>query len=355
MGSFDDLIEEKPVVEKEDDYEDTSSKVDQVLEENDVEEKVVNFEPIEEPEKKGSYFNKAKQKMAKQKSQIKDKTTKKFEPEVEWTEEEKKTVKDKFIERVKASRKERRRIRKGEHNLVLDSQKIVIGFGFISMIFLFLMWQYNQDSQAITAIVFIIGSFLFMPLGAILGWVFLDPYMRCKIMRKMSKGRKNYGLVNFVGKSNKIVSRIKNFDEDLIWIKNKCWALTRSGIYELDKSGEQATHKQALDPDSFVTVTESVPTMFIDINSMQPLTFEKTGREGIAPEELGSTLKGWVDNQMAKVMFLKKSLDIYFIIVILCSLASAYFGYINNQKIIELEETIKELGRQLQQMIILFP
>jgi len=353
MGSFDDLIEDIKEPE-EDKHETTKSKVDRILEENDVEEKIVDFEPIEEPEKKETYFSKAKEKMAKQKTQIKDKTTKKIEQEVEWTDEEKKVVKNKFIERVKATRKERRRIRKGEHNLVLDSQKIVIGFGFISMMFLFLMWQYNQESQAITAIVFIVGSFLFMPLGAILGWVFLDPYMRCKIMRKMSKGRRNYGLVNFVGKSNKIVSRIKNFDEDLIWIKNKCWALSRSGIYEIDKNGEQATHKQALDPDSFVTVTESVPTMFIDINSMQPLTFEKTGREGIAPEELGSTLKGWVDNQMAKVMFLKKSLDMYFIIVILCSLASAYFGYTNNQQIIELEEKIQELTNRLTTGIIVF-
>lgn len=229
-----------------------------------------------------------------------------------------------------------------------------MGLGFLGIMFLFLMWQYNPSNEGITIIVFLLGGSLFIPLGMILGWVFLDPFMRCKLMRKMTKGRRNFGIVNFVGKGKKIVTRIKNFDEDLVWIKNKCWALTKAGIYELDKNGEQATENRALNPDSFVTVTESVPTMFIDINSMQPLAFEVTGREGIAPEELGSTLKGWIDNQLAKVMFLKKSLDIYFVVVIICSILSAYFGYQNNQTITELETKIEELSRQIQQMTIIF-
>ena len=88
---------------------------------------------------------------------------------------------------------------------------------------------------------------------------------------------------------------------------------------------------------------------------MQPLTFETTGREGISPEELGSVLKGWVDNQMAKVMFLKKTLDMYFLIVILCAVASAFFGYQNNQEIMELKEMVEKLTRQIQQIAVILP
>jgi len=360
MGSFDDFVEEKKPVEKtEDPLRSKIDEIDRVLEKREVQEDIADFEPVEpEPEKK-SYLDKVKQKTGSQKKKIQEKREPKKDEEPEWTFEEKKAVKNKFIakikERKRVSRREKKRILGGEENPVVNSQKMVIGLAFVSMIFLFMFWQYNPANDAITAIVFMIGACLFLPLGAILGWMFMDPFMRCKIMRKMTKGRKNFGIVNFVGKSNKIITRIKNFDEDLIWIKNKCWALTKEGIYEIDKHGEQATDKQALDPDSFVTVTESVPTMFIDINSIQPLTLHESGRERIAPEELGSVLKGWVDNQMAKVMFLKRSLDLYFVIVILCSIASAYFGYANNQKIAELEETIKELGRQLQQMIVLPP
>jgi len=349
MGSFDEFVAEKKIEKAEDA---PHSQIDKVIEENSKketvapDEEIVNLEIVETPKEveKKTYAEKVKEKMQTQKQKFKPEP----EPEPELTTEEKEQIKKRFYKRIHINRREKKRIDAEETNPLLDKQKLVIGFGFIATVFLFLLWQYNPDNMGITTIIFLIGSFLFLPMGMILGWVFLDPFMRCKIMRKMSKGRKNFGIVNFVGKGKKIITRIKNFDEDLIWIKNKCWALTKSGIYELDKNGEQATEKRALNPDSFVTVTESVPTMFIDINSMQPLTFVETGREGIAPEELGSTLKGWVDNQMAKVMFLKRTLDIYFMIVIICAVGAAFFGYQNNQELMELKEAIERLSRQIQ-------
>jgi len=336
MSNFDDLLKPKnKIVDK-------TKEIDKLLEERE-QQKTVEIEPIIEENQikntqKSGYKEKLKDKITTQKQ--------KFKKDEELTKEQRKNIKKKFFADSDISRKEQKRIDAEEHNTILDSQKMIIGLGFISVIFIFMLWQYNPGDSGITTIVILLGCFLFMPLGAVIGWMFLDPFMRCKIMRKMAKGRKNFGIVNFVGKGKKIITRIKNFDDDLIWIKNKCWALTRSGIYELDKNGDQATEKTSLDPDSFVTVTETVPTMFIDINSMQPLTFQETGREGIAPEELGSTLKGWVDNQMAKVMFLKKTLDAYFLIVILSAVASAFFGYLNNQEITELKEMVERLLNQ---------
>jgi len=349
MGSFDDILKEKK------DFEITSKEIDNVINGKETVDVVPIDENVTETKfpvksQSGTYLDRVKNKMDKQKQKMKSEDI-----ETELSEEDKKQIKKSFIKRIHVRRKEKKRILGGENNFLIDSQKLMMAFAFIAVMFIFMMWQYNPGSQAITTIVFIVGGFLFLPMGAIIGWIFLDPYMRCKIMRKMSKGRKNFGIINFVGRGKKIVSRIKNFDDDLIWIKNKCWALTRSGIYEIDKNGEQVTHNRALDPDSFVTLTDSVPTMFIDIDSMQPLTFETTGREGISPEELGSVLKGWVDNQMAKVMFLKKTLDMYFLIVILACVASAFFGYQNNSEIMELKEMVEKLTRQIQQMTILFP
>jgi len=350
MGSFDELLKETKK-----DYAEASKEIDEVINDND--EETVDLVPIEKnitetnfPVKtsSGTYLDKVKKRVKEQKKSIKKKEEP--EPETDLEPEDQQRIKKNFFRRIHVRRREKKRIEGMEHNFMLDSQKMITAFGFMAIVFLFLMWQYNPGNQALTTIIFIVGAFLFIPLGAILGWVFLDPYMRCKIMRKMAKGRKNFGIVNFVGKGKKIISRIKNFDEDLIWIKNKCWALTKSGIYELDKNGEQATEKRALDPDSFVTLTDSVPTMFIDIDSMQPLTFQDTGREGISPEELGSVLKGWVDNQMAKVMFLKKTLDAYFLILILCAIASAFFGYQNNQEIMELKTMIQHLQEQVSML-----
>ncbi len=346
MGSFDDILKEK---QKEvDEYENTSNNTDEIVEVVPITENVTEKKyPVKKTSDK--YLDRVKNKMKNQKKKIKQDYPE--ETEIELDQDDREHIKKNLLKRIHVNRKEKKRITGQEHNQLLDTQKLVMAFAFIGMMFLFMMWQYNPGSQAITTIVFIVGGFLFIPLGAIMGWVFLDPYMRCKIMRKMSKGRKNFGIINFVGKGKKIVSRIKNFDEDLIWIKNKCWALTKSGIYEIDKNGEQVTDNRVLDPDSFVTLTETVPTMFIDIDSMQPLTFETSGREGISPEELGSALKGWVDNQMAKIMFLKKTLDAYFLIVILCSIASAFLAYQNNEKIAELEVMVEKLTRQIQQLI----
>ena len=143
---------------------------------------------------------------------------------------------------------------------------------------------------------------------------------------------------------------MKNFDNDLVWIKNKCWAITKEGIFEIDNTGERINEGYVIEPDGVLTITETVPIMFIDLVSMQPLAFTKTGREGIAPEELGATLKGWVDNQMAKVMFLKKTLDMYFIIVILSCIASAYFGYTNMMQVEKLTAEVEALRNMISNL-----
>ena len=351
MSSFDKYLKKEESFKDSDGLEkilsepNIDSEIDAVIREKDNSKPEIS--KSDEPKK--TYFGKVKQKADTQKEHIKQNYKKPVERETELTPDDRKRIKERFIHKNKLDRKERKRIRLGEHAGFLDTQKIVTGIGFAAVIFIFLLWQFNPGDESIMIIVLMLGVILFLPVGMIMGWMLFDPFMRCKIMRKMSKGR-NYGIVNFVGKGKHIITKIKNFDNDFMWIKNKCWALTREGIYELDKNGEQATHGTTLDPDSFVTVTESVPTMFVDIASMQPLTFEETGREGISPEELGSTLKGWTDNQMAKVMYLKRTVDAYFVIVIISALAAAFIGYQNNQEIMELKIAVNSLMRQVQSL-----
>lgn len=258
-----------------------------------------------------------------------------------FTDTDKEIYRKKFAEGK--PRKERKRILMGEKSGLIDRQKMVIAFFAISVFGIFALYNYFPGNEAILIIIILLGTSLFLPIGMILGWAMLDPFMRCKIMRKISAGRRNYGIVNFVAKGKKIISKIKNFDEDLIWIKNKCWVLSKSGIYQIDKTGERINENIELDPDAVLTVTETVPTIFIDLTSLEPLSFREYGREPIAPEEMGSFLKGWIDNQMAKIMFLKRTIDFYFIIVIISCLAAAYFGYQNSQQIEELSTEFESL------------
>lgn len=261
------------------------------------------------------------------------------------TEEDRKNIRIRFAKGKQ--RKEQKRILGGEKEQIVDKQKMVLGVFAVSIFFLFMLYSYSPGNDALMTIILIIGTTLFIPIGMVIGWMLLDPYNRCKIMRKMTRGRKNYGIVNFVGKANKIVSKIKNFDEDLIWIGNRCWVLAKCKIKEISKNGEELTEGTVIDPTKILAMSETIPILFIDLTSMEPLSFTSEGREKVSPEEIGSFMKGWIDNQMAKIMFLKKTLDIYFIIVIISSLAAAFFGYQNNQAIEELTTEIETLKNMI--------
>jgi len=312
-----------------------------VEEQKEIQDEVRQKKKRDRPPRKRGLFGRYKFKVKKKTDRQKKKISGKPDGEEGFTREEQHKIQSKFAGKHKLDRKDRRRLKYKESQP--DYQKLIITIFTVSIFFIFLLFQYNPGNDALTTIIILIGMTLFLPIGMIIGWMVMDPFMRCKIMRKATK--KNWGVINFVAKGKKIISRIKNLDNDLIWIKNKCWAVTKEGIYELDKAGDRLVNDETkvIDADSVITITETVPVMFVDMNSMQPLTFQYEGREGISPAELGSSLKGWVDNQLAKVMFLKKTMDTYFIIVILCSLVGAYYGYANSG-------TIEELGIEIQSL-----
>jgi hypothetical protein len=220
-------------------------------------------------------------------------------------------------------------------------QQFITLMAAMGVFFILALYAYAPSNDLLFVLVLLMGVLLCIPIGMVIGWVLIDPFMRCKMLRKTTK--RNYGIVNFVGKGRKMVTRIKNFDHDLIWIKNKCWVITRKGVHEYDKYGDSIVEEKQLVPENIVTVTETVPVLFIDLDSMEPLILSKEGREKIQPEELGAALKGWIDNQMAKISFLKKTLDIYFVIVILSALAAAALSFMIYQEVMEMRVTLDSL------------
>lgn len=284
---------------------------------------------------------------------IEEKNKVDVEPERPHTPESRKKLRLKFSAGEK--RKEKKRIMMGEHNQLIDKQKTFL-FLFLGSLFiltmLFTSFPEGQQNEAVRSIILLMGIMLFMPVGIVVGWVILDPVMRCKIARKVT--RKNFGLIYFVAKGKKVFPRMKNFDNDLLFIRNKCWAITSAGIYESDPDGERLEKGTVIDPDGVVTISETVPIMFIDMKSIEPLVFDNSDREKIQPEELGSFLKGWTDNQLAKVMFLKKTLDLYFIIVIISCIAAAFFGYQNYTAVEEMRTELEAIKKLLSNMIIPF-
>jgi hypothetical protein len=229
---------------------------------------------------------------------------------------------------------------------------MVFTLGIIGLFFLMSL-QYIVHDQWVVIIVLMLGSFMFLPVGMIIGWATLDPYVRCKLLKKIS--HKNYGIINFVGKGQKIISKIKNFDQGLVWKKNETWVITKEHVYQLSKDGDSIVEKAKIDPESIITLIDTVPVLFVDLDSMQPLSLARDRREGINPLELGSTLKALVDNQLAKAMFLKKTMDMYLLIIIIISVVGVGMSYMNMNNQNDLAGQVKLLHNQLNEVLSRLP
>lgn len=302
-----------------------------------VEEKTMEAKPVEVPQQ---------QSRRSERERPRTDVLKKEEP---FTEDEKAKIEKRFIDRFKPGHREKKLLQKREHKQYQFKQQFIIMMAAIGIFFILALYAYAPSNDVVMLLILLIGCLLCIPIGMVFGWVLIDPFMRCKLLRKTT--RRNYGIVNFVGKGRKMVTRIKNFDNDLIWIKNKCWVITSAGIHELDKYGDGVIEEHQIKPENIVAITETVPVLFIDLDSMEPLVLGKEGREKIMPEELGSTLKGWIDNQMAKISFLKRTMDVYFVVVIVGALAAAGLSFMIYQEVMNMQDTLSGLQSQLSQIM----
>ena len=121
----------------------------------------------------------------------------------------------------------------------IDMDKAILWLsvlGIVGVIFLYQMVESFNSGLAL--LLWLFGMMCFLPMGLILGWFFLDPYMRCKIMRRTR--HKNYGIIYFVHKGGKrITTRIKNLDDDVIVNDTKLWLIDKGGVYYIDVNGNK--------------------------------------------------------------------------------------------------------------------
>lgn len=243
-------------------------------------------------------------------------------------------------------RREKKMMKNAEHDTIKSTQGVVLGLAVIGLIFLMVVREFLPN-EAMYAIIIIIGTMMFIPVGMIVGWVAFDTVMRCKILRKVSKT--NYGIVNFIGKGRRMVSKIKNFDYGLIWQRDLCWVLTRDKVYQLTKDGNAANDGYVIDPDSVVTLVDTVPVIFVDMDSMEPLSIVQSGRTPVYPSEIGPACKAWMDIQRAKHLSHKKVGDTLLMIIIIAEVAAVVVSFLTMNKVEELQGMIKALQESIAQ------
>lgn len=330
------------------------------------EEKTINKDHVTQPKKESASLSDIDRRihsLNEQKKKDEEKTMTES-PTSELVEERKDVIPhemdQRVIDTVYNNPKKRFSLRRKEKKMILEKetegtrskQWMVFTLAIVG-IFVLMSLRYMITEEWTIIIVLLLGSSMFMPAGMIIGWALLDPYVRCKVVRKISK--KNYGVINFVGKGQKIISKIKNFDLALVWKKNETWVITKEHVYQLSKDGDSIVEKAKIDPESIVTLIDTVPVLFVDLDSMQPLSLARDRREGINPLELGATLKAWVDNQLAKAMFLKKTMDLYLIVIIIICVLSLGLNYINMTRFDGIETQLKTVQSQLGDIISRLP
>jgi hypothetical protein len=100
-----------------------------------------------------------------------------------------------------------------------------------------------------------------------------------------------------------------------------------------------------------VTMVDTVPILFLDIESFEPLSLIRAGREPVTPLEIGSNMKAWIDNQRAKMLAVHKTMDIFMIVVIICAVGAIVITILSMQKIDELTKMITTLQEQMSYLI----
>ena len=229
------------------------------------------------------------------------------------------------------------------------SYKAITMMVAFAVVFLMFMYSYvpsgSEQQKTTFDIMILLGMTLFLPVGMLVGWGVLDPFMRCRVLRRMT--RKNLGVVCFVSKGKRIIAHVKNFDDSLIWVKNKCWAIRRNKIYEIDKFGEKIGEGENIEPEDLVIMTETVPMIFFDVDNMMPLSLHETNIEEVAPDELGPALKGWVDNQQAKLLFMKRTMEMFYMIIMIVTIGCLFLTYQNYNKLDDMTKQLSAIQAKL--------
>jgi len=315
----------KPVINKEDNVQD--KKIIEVTPiEETKEEPVKETQPVKEPESNNVLFSKKER----------DEAIKQF-------------IKTHEEKTGKLRRKEKKMIENAEYDSTSGRiREVTIGIAIFGIILIVMLRSFLPDT-ALFALLVIIGATSFFPCGMIIGWLLFDPVMRCKVLRKTS--RRNYGVINFVGHGNKIFTKIKNFDQALIWKENECWVIAKSRVYQISKDGNAVNTGKEIDPKSVLTYVDTVPVIFIDMESMEPIKILKDERTQVHPQEIGSALKAWVDNQRAKMMAVKKMTDTMLMVAVIACVGAVVVSFITMGRVEEMHEEISIMKEQLKTLL----
>lgn len=235
-----------------------------------------------------------------------------------------------------------------ENTSFLNWNRILLYLSVMGIVCIVIIPQYvNELSPVLTLLMWLFGMACFLPVGAILGWLFFNVETRCKIMRRM-RG-KDYGIVNFVHKGGKrITSRIKDFGEDIIVQDTRMWIIDANGVYYLDRDRNKIMHARIKSQD-IITLPSNIPSLYLDAETMIPLKFHKEKSKS-NPQQAGATILGHISNQIAKNLFFKKTMTYYTIITIAITCLTLVVALLVFTEVSEMKEALTGMETELKEL-----
>lgn len=244
-------------------------------------------------------------------------------------------IEKKFFEKYKIPKKEQKFYKKRDTNISAN----ILPLFFISFFILLFICAYlfSFSDPLFMFLLSLLGSILFLPIGIFFGYLFTNPFIRCKILRKLTK--KDYGIVFFIGKGNRLFTKTINFTRDILTFKDGIWVLEKNRIYQF---AENPDTSKIIDPDAIHLIVDTVPVIFLDLNKRRILTFQKEESD-VHPTEISAIFTAWIKNQLMKGMFLRKRLDVYFILLIIISFIAVALSYMTYNRLNDLEKILTSL------------
>jgi len=193
-------------------------------------------------------------------------------------------------------------------------------------------------------IIWAVGGLAIGFLIAFLMFLLIEPFNRVNLLRTITK--KNYGVIYLVGRGKQITTLIRNFDEDTIWVDNNVWVLEPTKIYRKDNKTNVNTIES-----KHIHVISGIPVLFLSLDSMKPLDFFSSQTD-IKPEEIGASLRGWLYNQYAKMLFFKRTFELVGLLALFALIVIIYFSYTTNKSTQELLTISKDILNIVKNMTI---
>lgn len=238
---------------------------------------------------------------------------------------------DRRLERLKKKAEKKA----GKRNTYLDITGLLVGLFIGSMFYLVFMTFIYKEDPVFFLIAIMVGMFSWFWLGVPLGAIFIDTYLRTRLLRLITK--RNYGVVHLVSKGKTIATMVKDLDESIIQKKDSMWGIAQGYIYNLNK--KNIKHEITPEMIKYIGV---VPTLYLDYDTVKPLNFYKE-KSPLSPKQLSGSLVGWAMIQKKKAVRMQKQINVMYIIIAVLVCVAIYLTFQNYQLLQQIGAMISEL------------